>query len=115
MQSTLPGIERIKVRFLNLLAERQAAIAHHAVSAWESDDPAVRRTNLTNAQNLLHQISGTAGSLGFGSLGENARRCEGAILEYFARDANCAVLDESIICDIDAFVVDSQTILAEQQ
>ena len=31
----LPGIERIRARFLEMLEQRQSALAEHALAAWE--------------------------------------------------------------------------------
>lgn len=114
MNDILPGIERIKIRFLSLLVERQTAIAHHALGAWESDDVAARLTHLTEAQSLLHQIAGSAGSLGFGPLGQDARECEHEIIECIANNAYQSQLDAKIISNLDMFVSKTRSLLSEQ-
>lgn len=69
----------IRDLFVNLLAERHRKIAEHALTAWESDDPEIITGNLREAQAILHQISSTAGLLGFADVGVQAVKCEAAI------------------------------------
>ncbi|KIN71075.1 Hpt domain-containing protein [Sulfitobacter guttiformis] len=115
MPSELPGLERIKERFLSLLAERQTTIAHHALAAWESDSAAAQSSNLQGAQNVLHQIAGSAGSLGFVELGEAARSCEGAIITFLdSNDGAQGSLPHSLFEELDDFVCMSQTLLAQR-
>jgi len=113
MNDTLPGIERIKTRFLSLLAERQTAIARHALAAWESGDATERLTHLTEAQNLLHQIAGSAGSLGFAPLGQTASECEHEIIACIADNAHQTQLDEALISKLDMFVSKTQALLSQ--
>ena len=75
----LPGIERIRARFLEMLEQRQRALAEHALAAWEGTSLQDINDNLTEARRILHQIAGTAGSLGFDDLGTIARDNEVAI------------------------------------
>jgi hypothetical protein len=114
MVDTLPGIERIKIRFLSLLVERQGVIAHHALAAWSSEDPADRQSHLIAAQNVLHQIAGTAGSLGFGSLGQAARDCENDIIVHLTDNDEVTInLPIEIVSGLDNFVSMSQSLLSE--
>jgi HPt (histidine-containing phosphotransfer) domain-containing protein len=109
-----PGLDRIRVRFLSLLEERQIQIAQSALAALESDSAAGQCLNLEVAQAVLHQISGTAGSLGYAELGQAARECEGAIINYIESTQNRHFdLPYSILEDLDAFLSKSQALLAQ--
>ena len=61
--------------------------------------------NLASAQAILHQIAGSAGSLGFEELGRLARQCETQIVEHLAgpraERADCPI---EIISELDGFV-----------
>ncbi len=101
----LPGIERIRARFLDLLEERRTVIASAALAAWDSNDPAVASQKLQVAQATLHQIAGSAGSLGFAALGQAARDCEGDIIEFIeVQDRAATAMPASIMCRLDDFV-----------
>ena len=67
--SELPGLDRVRNRFLEMLVPRQEQIAAHAVAAWDGETVEEITGNLASAQAILHQIAGTAGSLGFVDLG----------------------------------------------
>ena len=113
MAEALPGIERIKIRFLVLLEERQGLIAHHALAAWEGTDPSKVRGNLDAAQSTLHQIAGSAGSLGFDTLGVAARECENEIITHLGGpNGNDTSFPAKIMHLMDAFVSLSQSLLA---
>ncbi|MGC1504475.1 MAG: Hpt domain-containing protein [Sulfitobacter sp.] len=88
----LPGIERIQQRFLSLLEERQTNIAHHVLAAWDGTDLSETANHLEAAQGILHQISGSAGSLGFHDLGQAARDGENAIIAHLA-DASSELIE----------------------
>jgi len=79
---TMPGIARIRERFVDMLKERQGAIALHAIAAWDSADRAEACEHLELAKGILHQIAGSAGSLGFDALGQTAADCESEIIDY---------------------------------
>lgn len=116
MSCELPGLNGIRSRFLSLLAERQAYIAKHTVAAWESDNAADQCANLEAAQNVLHQLSGSAGSLGFNDLGQAARRCEEAIIDHTMRHhGTYHQLPESFLEMLDEFVSLSQAHLSYAQ
>ncbi len=110
MVDSLPGIERIKQRFLSLLQERQTTIAHHVLTAWDSTDPTEAAGELEAAQGILHQIAGSAGSLGFHDLGQTARDSENAIIAYL-KDPSAKLID--VMSLIDSFVAKGQTLIAE--
>ncbi len=108
----LPGIDRVRNRFLTMLLERQIKIAGHSVAAWEGETLEEVNDNLAAAQAVLHQIAGTAGSLGFADLGEEARSCENAIIAHLkGPDAELAVCPTPIITDLDHFVSSCEVLL----
>jgi len=114
MVATLPGLERIKDNFLSLLVERQAEIAENALAAWESTDADGQALKLKTVQNLLHQITGSAGTLGFGELGSVAQKAEGAIIAYLeGNDRSNAAIPHTLLAEIDGFVSVSQSLLLE--
>ncbi|KIN63749.1 hypothetical protein Z946_2623 [Sulfitobacter noctilucicola] len=114
LNETLPGIERIKLRFLDLLQSRQGAIAQCALTAWEASDPDVVRNQLSEAQGILHQIAGSAGSLGFASLGQIARDCEGDIIQYVSHAHQTPVpVCVEVMESLDRFVSASQDLLQD--
>ena len=82
MLAELPGIERIRKRFVEMLDERQTLIATHGLAAWDGTTVDEIKGNLASAQAILHQIAGSAGSLGFEELGRLARQCETQIVEH---------------------------------
>ncbi len=112
----LPGIERIRTRFLELLRERQVSIAEHALTAWESDELEKINGSLASARTLLHQIAGTAGSLGFEELGQEARTVETEIDDHLnGVDADLAICPGALIFHMSNFVQLCQTLTAPQQ
>lgn len=112
MATEFPGLGKVRARFLALLAERQTQIAHHALTAWESENPQEQLASLREASNVLHLIAGAGGSLGFDDLGETARTCEATIIshEKQAAENQCSV-PYSVIAEIDGFVSLSQSVL----
>ncbi len=101
----LPGIERIRKRFVAMLADRQTQIAGHGLAAWDGKTVEEINGNLSGAQAILHQIAGSAGSLGFEDLGKAARTCEVRILDHLAGpDADLAICPQELISELDAFV-----------
>ena len=61
----LPGLDRIRFRFLDLLTERKVLVAQHALAAWDGETADDINENLEAACSILHQISGTAGTVGY--------------------------------------------------
>lgn len=113
LAENLPGIDRVRNRFLTMLLERQVKIATHSVAAWEGETLEEVNDNLAAAQAVLHQIAGTAGSLGFAELGEEARHCENAIIVHLkGPEADLAVCPTPIIVDLDRFVSSCELHLA---
>lgn len=88
-----------------MLRERQATIAEHALVAWDGETLDEINGNLTSAKTILHQIAGTAGSLGFDTLGTEARTCEAKIDEHLnGPDADLALCPAELIFLMDSFV-----------
>ena len=101
----MPGIERIRARFVELLDTRKTHIAQHALAAWDGECTDVINTNLQEAQNILHQIAGTAGTVGYPSLGATAQQCEAQIIAHLeGAYADLAICPGEIIWCIDTFV-----------
>jgi len=105
MVDELPGLAKVRTRFLEMLVDRQALIAEHALSAWEGETLDDINGNLEAAKAILHQIAGTAGSLGFTDLGVAARACEGEVIAHLeGPDADLAICPGEIIYHMDLFV-----------
>ncbi|MCR8726088.1 Hpt domain-containing protein [Frigidibacter sp. ROC022] len=75
----LPGIARIRERFLEMHDERHDALedALTLISSGEDCQQA-----LLTARDILHKIAGSAGSLGFADLGEAAGKAETVVQEH---------------------------------
>jgi HPt (histidine-containing phosphotransfer) domain-containing protein len=112
----MPGIEAIQARFVTLLEERQTSIAHHALNAWDGTTVEEINGSLAAAQSTLHQIAGTAGSLGFAELGTSARACEIEIIAHLeGPDADLAICPVELISRLDKFVSDCRTLIDGQK
>ena len=108
----MPGIERIRTRFLEMLRDRQIAIAEYAIIAWESYELDEINGSLESARTLLHQIAGTAGSLGFEDLGHEARNVETEIDAHLSgADADLAICPGALIFHMDNFVQLCQSLI----
>ena len=111
----LPGIDRVRERFLIMLKDRADLIAAHAIAAWESETLEGVNDNLAAAQGKLHQIAGTAGTLGFGDLGGQARDCEMMIISHLqSEEADLAICPEDIVDALGLFIVSSDALLAAE-
>ena len=78
--SALPGLARVRARFLDMMPARLQEIES---ACFETKDPYAARQGLNKAQTILHQIAGSAGTLGFARFGDEARRVEELIVDYF--------------------------------
>ena len=82
---------------------------------WEKGRECLSLSNLAEARTILHQIAGTAGSLGFDDLGTVARDNELAIDAHLdgpkGKIANCPT---EIIFGLDDFLKSSEALIAEQ-
>lgn len=101
----MPGLDRIRTRFLEMLPDRKVLIAQHALAAWDGETVEVINENLEQARSILHQIAGTAGTVGFSELGLTAQHCEAQIIAHLEGDyADLAICPGEIIWFIDTFV-----------
>lgn len=110
----MPGLDRIRARFVELLDTRKTSIARHALAAWDGEDTDTINTNLADAQSILHQIAGTAGTVGYPELGEIAQQCEAQIIAHLEGDyADLAICPGGIIWCIDTFVEACDAIISQ--
>lgn len=110
----MPGLERIRLRFIELLSTRKADVAEYALAAWDGETAEEINANLEKARSILHQISGTAGTVGYPELGATAQHCEAQIIAHLEGDyADLAVCPGEIIWFIDTFV-EACTALTDQ-
>lgn len=101
----MPGMDRIRDRFLTLLDSRSTTIAQLALAAWDGESTDLINSNLEEARALLHQIAGTAGTVGYPELGIIARQCEAQIIAHLEGPyADLAICPGEIIWCIDNFV-----------
>ncbi|MGO4915031.1 Hpt domain-containing protein [Pseudogemmobacter sp. W21_MBD1_M6] len=77
--ANLPGLERIRARFLVILAERQQELE---TLRDAMNRPEHCKAALKQAQFILHKIAGTAGTLGFPEFGAQARTIENQIIRH---------------------------------
>ncbi len=106
------GLEKIRGRFLDLLKTRQQNIAHHAVLAYDSTTIEDVNTNLAAARDILHQIAGTAGSLGFEKLGISARHCENEIVTHLnTPNDELTLCPDGLLVQLDDFVGQCRSII----
>ena len=103
------GLGRIRVHFLEKLPERRRLILQHALAAAEAQTTDAQMTELMAARGVLHQIAGTAGTLGFVQLGAAARAIEVRIDNFDPNEDTTPLLEELL-----GFADDCETILADQ-
>lgn len=115
MAVQLPGMARVRARFIEMLIPRHDQIAENALAAWDGESVDEITGNLSSAQRVLHQIAGTAGSLGFPELGAKASACENEIIAHLqGPDADLAICPFEVIQNIDLFLRDCRDIIEEQ-
>ncbi len=112
LSGVLPGLARIQGRFVSMLEDRHSSVAAHALAAWEAGPSEEARAELSAAQHILHQITGTAGSLGFADLGDIAHRCEQHIIAFTeGTGALNAPVNDELMQLLDQFVEMSRMII----
>ena len=90
----------VRERFTNLLDERLDELE----TALEHIDMGIRRSDaFEKIQFIAHKIAGTAGILGFESLGKQARVAENAIIQL-AADGSMSTADPDTLKSIDTFI-----------
>lgn len=75
----LPGIARIRERFLAMQNDRHDALEDYLTTINSGEDC---HAALRGARDILHKIAGTAGSLGFAELGEAAVKAEAVVQDH---------------------------------
>ena len=109
----MPGLDRIRDRFVEMLSDRKTTIAQHALAAWDGETVDDINNNLTAAKATLHLIAGTAGTVGFPELGRSAQHCEQEIIDHLEGPyADLAICPGEIIWRIDGFVASCNEISA---
>jgi HPt (histidine-containing phosphotransfer) domain-containing protein len=112
MVTELPGLSRVRARFIEMLGPRQEQIAMHAIAAWDGKTAADICDNLDAAKAILHQIAGSAGSLGMGELGEMAHQCENEIIAHLkSPEATQAICPGHVINNVDQFLENCRALL----
>lgn len=112
MAPEMPGLARVRQHFIDVLQTRQEQIATYAIDAWDGKTAQDIQANLSAAKAILHQIAGSAGSLGFVQLGDKARSCEEAIITYLeGPDADFPVCPSTLIEGMDEFLGQCREIL----
>ncbi|MBL3705474.1 hypothetical protein GI582_22490 [Sulfitobacter sp. BDSS02] len=76
-EQMIPGIGRIRARFLDMLPDRLNELEEFFA---EMDEDSLDMEALDQSQGILHKIAGTAGTLGLQELGDMARTCENNIV-----------------------------------
>lgn len=110
----MPGLEKIRERFISMLVNRQSEIAVHALTAWDGDSAEIINENLGHARDILHKIAGSSGSLGFTALGNAARACETEIIAHLEGEyADLALCPPAVIHQMDRFVAQCEELIAE--
>jgi HPt (histidine-containing phosphotransfer) domain-containing protein len=115
-EALMPGLEKVRVRFLIMLEDRQCQIANHALTAWDGDSVDVINGNLKKAQDVLHKIAGSSGSLGFHALGDAARDCEHEVIAHLEGPyADLALCPPGVIHQMDRFIAMCAELIAENR
>ena len=104
------GLYRIRAQFLQKLMERRENLLSSALEASEAEDPHDIALHLNAVKDILHQIAGTAGTLGFIDFGLEARRIENNIIEML-RDTDDHVVSPELIHDLIAFAQTAEEIM----
>ena len=76
-EQMIPGIGRIRARFLDMLPDRLNELEEFFT---EMQEDSLDMEALDQSQGILHKIAGTAGTLGLQELGDMARTCENNIV-----------------------------------
>lgn len=96
------GLHRIRSQFLVRLTERRGKILFSTLEASSALEAREVAAHLNIVRDILHQIAGSAGILGFADFGLEARRIEndiGTVLEHPER----AIVSSELIEDLIAF------------
>lgn len=103
----------VRARFLALLDDRLDVIEYHRASIGKTEDDS---PSMLGVRDIVHKISGTAGTLGFAQMGSQAAEVELAIMEEMT--AGGAIKASADLCaQIDGFLETAAqvAIAAEEQ
>jgi hypothetical protein len=101
----LPGLEAVRAKFLAKLRERQAAVHRHAMNLQAAGSGAAAHADLLAAQDVLHQVAGTAELLGYGALGQCAQDCDTHLTELVeGPGAQASGIPQDLIGQMQRFV-----------
>lgn len=107
------GVERLRLRFIQMLGERQSRIAAHTLAAWDGETVQDVNANLSAAQFILCKIAEAAGPLGFPDLAENTRHTANEVLKHLdGPDADLAICPGELIFHLDHSVALCREIIA---
>lgn len=88
----------VRARFLTLLDDRLDMIEYHRASLGRTEDD---RASMLGVRDIVHKISGTAGTLGFADMGSQAAKVELAIMDEMQAEGTvkasaglCAQIDD---------------------
>lgn len=82
IQTTIPGLDRVRCRFLEKLNEREQRLSKAIATSRTSFSRRERAAALDECQQILHKLAGTAGTIGLHDIGEGAQYCEDAIRKF---------------------------------
>lgn len=96
------GLARIRNQFLARLFDRREQIIWNTLKAGEANTPAETHKYLGAVRDILHQIAGTAGTLGFPDFGSSAREIESDI-DKFLEESDGSYVSSELLQDLIGF------------
>ena len=105
------GLSRIRNQFLARLIDRRQQIVLSTLKAGEASDPADANKHLTAVRDILHQIAGTAATLGFAEFGSSARQIESSI-DVFLANSEGSFASVELLQDLVRFSETANDIIA---
>ena len=106
------GLSRIRNQFLARLFDRRQQILWNTLKAEKASDPVESHKHLTAVRDILHQIVGTAATLGFAEFGFSARQIENDI-DVFLEGSEGSFASAELLQDIVRFSETANDIIAE--
>lgn len=101
----LPNRENEPARFVDLLEDRQTAIALHVLSAWDGETTDSINAHLEEARSVLHEILIAADTCGFAQVHATAQLCEAQITAHLGGPyADLAICPGEILWCADTFL-----------
>ena len=107
------GPDRLRLRFVQMLAERQSRIAAHALAAWDGESVEEVNINLSAAQFILSKIARSAGPLGFSELAQTAQHAADQVLNHLkGPDSDLAICPGELVFYLDESVAACRAAIA---